>query len=700
MDHLRDELWRVWLRVEYLVRRRWELGALPRASDDIGTGMWSPESIGGLFRAAHAKLAAGRITEPEPDAGSQILIETYHRHSTLIDARVRETLEAGIRLPLIELAQRFELTPFQQGVLSFAIMPELEPDLIPVYRYLSHDPNCRALDGRLLCLLVYDSLESRVLLTGDLSPASPLIRYRLIEQDDPLGSRDSLLFRRLRPALRLINWLRTDSITLDPLLQGVATLPSSDVNGLFPQKLVAKVEHALRSSAVAVILQGVRGVGKKLLAQVAAQEQKRPALVVKARQLTLQPPEQAAMMVGSLLREQRLLDAVMVIADVDDAMTQDSEREELPRIIGSLCAQSTGPLCLTFNGERLPRIAERPLIHFRLNLPNVVERTALWQQNASMSEADSRLLAERYAAPGGVIAMAALAGAASASRDKPPSVQVFDQAIRSQFHDRISRLGRKLNTPYTLEDLVVEDIVWDTLCEIVACMKMRHWVRETWGLRGAPGVSVLFSGDPGVGKTMSATALARDIGLDIYEIDLASVVSKWIGETEKNLSDVFDAAEPGHIVLLFNEADSLFGKRTTDVKTSNDRYANLEVNYLLQRLERFGGLAILTTNLSKAIDPAFRRRFAYDVQYSFPTMTMREELWRRTLPASAIEPDLDYAYLAERFSLSGGYIKVATERAAHVAAGVGQRISLEILVATIERMYQERGKLAAVGELE
>ncbi|MEO8704188.1 MAG: AAA family ATPase, partial [Kofleriaceae bacterium] len=176
--------------------------------------------------------------------------------------------------------------------------------------------------------------------------------------------------------------------------------------------------------------------------------------------------------------------------------------------------------------------------------------------------------------------------------------------------------------------------------------------------------------------------------------------SKWLGETEKNLSDVFDAAEPGHVVLLFNEADSLFGKRTTDVKSSNDRYANLETNYLLARLERFNGLAILTTNLTSAIDPAFKRRFTYDVFFSFPSPEMRAELWRRTLPERTRAATIDFDALAETYQLSGGFIKVACERAAYVAGAAGAEIDEQLLRATVERMYRERGKVSAAGRLE
>jgi SpoVK/Ycf46/Vps4 family AAA+-type ATPase len=342
------------------------------------------------------------------------------------------------------------------------------------------------------------------------------------------------------------------------------------------------------------------------------------------------------------------------------------------------------------------------MVHLTLDVPPLPERTALWKQNVpSLDEEQATQLSGRFAIPGGIVVMAARAAMAERLPEEgPPAVTDLDRAVASQLHDRIQRLGRRIDAHFDLEDLVVDDDTRDTLKEIIAAVRERRHVHEKWGLRGAPGVSVLFSGDPGVGKTMSATVLSRRLGLAIYEVDLSQVVSKWVGETEKNLADVFEAAEPGHVVLLFNEADSLFGKRTTEMKSANDRYANLEVNYLLQRLERFGGLAILTTNLGKAIDQAFRRRFAYDVQFQFPTVEMREELWRRAIPKQARVGAIDYAALAKRFELSGGFIKVAIERAAYLASAAGEPIADELVILTVERMYRERGKLAPIGKLE
>jgi SpoVK/Ycf46/Vps4 family AAA+-type ATPase len=362
----------------------------------------------------------------------------------------------------------------------------------------------------------------------------------------------------------------------------------------------------------------------------------------------------------------------------------------------------SGPVAITVNRERMPRIHHRPLVHLTLEVPSLVTRTLLWQQVVpSLDTPAAESLSGRFAIPGGIVVAAAQAAIAGRMPDAPaPGAEDLAFAVAAQLHQRISRLGKKLQTPFDFDDLIVDDDTRAALTEIAAAARERRRIRDAFKLRGAQGISVLFSGHPGVGKTMSGTVLARRLGLDIYEVDLSQVVSKWLGETEKNLSDVFDAAEPGHVVLLFNEADSLFGKRTSDVKSSNDRYANMETNYLLQRLERFGGLAILTTNLTSAIDLAFKRRFTYDVFFSFPSPDMRAELWRRTLPERARAATIDFDALADRYQLSGGFIKVACERAAYVAGSNNTEIDEDMIRQTVERMYRERGKLSSVGPLE
>jgi hypothetical protein len=686
--HVRDELRRAWLRLEYQIRLGWrrEVSAAKVGEDVIG-----PEDMGALFAQARGASAAG------DDTGAAQVLESWLAVHEATEARIRATIDARLRSPLVDIIRTFELTARQWSTLMFALLPEIDPNLVLGYRYLSRDANARGLDGRMLAQLVYDTPQTRSLMARDLAPSSPLVRYRLVDL-----SADSLMFRKLRAATRLVYLLDGGNLELDPELAEVAELRWGTATGAFPAVAVDKASAAMRSSEVVLAVQGQRGLGKRLLLQLAAAHWGQRLLVIDSKRLAQQPLGAQHGLVRALVRELMLLDALPAFADADDAIVTDADRDAMPAFFDMFLGEWNGPVSLTVTRERMPRIHQRPLVHLTLEVPPLTVRAAMWQQVVpSLTAGDADGLAGRFAIPGGVIVAAAQAANAGRLPDAPaPGATDLDAAVAAQLHQRISRLGKKLPTPFGIDDLIVDDDTRAALMEIAAAAQQRRKIRDHFKLRGAQGISVLFSGHPGVGKTMSGTVLAKRLGLDIYEIDLSQVVSKWLGETEKNLSDVFDAAEPGHVVLLFNEADSLFGKRTSDVKSSNDRYANLETNYLLQRLERFNGLTILTTNLTGAIDQAFKRRFTYDVYFTFPSPDMRAELWRRTLPERSRTAEIDFDALAEKFELTGGFIKVACERAAYVAGANGVDIDEPLLRATIERMYRERGKLSTVGPLE
>ena len=690
--HLRDELRRAWLRVEYQVRLAWTKGRITVTDDVLG-----PTEMGRLFATARGEAPAG------DDAGAATLLEQWLDAHRTCEARIRATVDAGKSSPLVDLIRVFSLTPRQWSTLMFALLPETDPNLVQAYRYLARDESCRGLDGRLLAQLVYDTPTSRSLMARDLASNSPLLRYRLVDLISGTAPGDSTMFRRIRAATRLVHLLDGTTLDLDPELADLAEVRGGPATGAFPAATLQHAVAALHSTEVILAVQGQRGLGKKLLLQMAAAHWNRSLLLIDGRrlgqlQLVVQGPA-----LRSLARELKLLNAIPVFHDLDDVTVQVGDRDELPGFFTALIEQWDGPVAVTINRERMPRIHQRPLVHLTLEVPTLTQRTAMWRDVVpTLGEPDADSLSGRFAIPGGIIVAAAQAATAGRMPDAgPPDTEELARAVAAQLHQRISRLGKKLPTPYDLDDLIVDDDTRGALIEIAAAARERRKIRDAFKLRGAQGISVLFSGHPGVGKTMSGTVLARRLGLDIYEVDLSQVVSKWLGETEKNLSDVFDAAEPGHVVLLFNEADSLFGKRTSDVKSSNDRYANMETNYLLQRLERFGGLAILTTNLTSAIDTAFKRRFTYDVFFSFPSPDMRAELWRRTIPRrTQVAAQIDFDALAEKYELSGGFIKVACERAAYVAGAAGTDIDDELLGQTIERMYRERGKVSATGRLE
>ena len=378
---------------------------------------------------------------------------------------------------------RFGLTQAQRMALAFAVMPEIDPKLLVAYRYLASDPTCRGLDARLLAMLVYETAELRAEMSRDLAQTSPLMAYRLLEQDESAGSYDSVLFRRLRPAARLVQLLAGDDSRLDPQLADVAELRGGADGALFPAPLIARAAAALASPDVLVVLQGVRGVGKRLLLQVAAARLGRKLLVLHGGALAALPPAQLRPVLRGVLRECRLLDAIPVIPNLDDAIAAQGERDDVPGFVTQLAAEHVGAIAVTIGRDRMPRLDFRPLVQFPLEVPATADRAVLWRQNVpGLAPEDADSLAARFAAPGGVISLAARAARAEHVAEGPPPVQSLDQAVRGQLHDRLVRLGRKLDCNHEFVDLVVDDETSTSLREIVGADVGRDEV-EAHGFR-------------------------------------------------------------------------------------------------------------------------------------------------------------------------------------------------------------------------
>jgi pimeloyl-ACP methyl ester carboxylesterase len=352
--HLRDEIRRAWLRVEYEIRLGWtrNQGAAGPAGDAV-----SPTEIGRLFATARG--------EPSGDeAGAKAVLAQWLELHRTVEARLAASLAAGVRSPLVDLMRVFGLTPRQWSTLMFALLPDADPNLVLAYRYLARDPSGRGLDGRLLAQLVYDTPETRSLMARDLSNSSPLVRYQLID----LAPGDSLLFRRIRAASRLVHLLDGTSIELDPELAELAELRGRGPAGEFPTVAVELATAALRSSEVVLAVQGQRGLGKKLLLQRAATHWNQRLLVIDGKRLAAMQPLAQAVAIRSLVRELILLDAVPVVADIDDVVVRDGDRDELPGFFGTLLASWSGPIAITVNRERMPRIHHRPLVHLTLEV--------------------------------------------------------------------------------------------------------------------------------------------------------------------------------------------------------------------------------------------------------------------------------------------------------------------------------------------
>jgi hypothetical protein len=270
----------------------------------------------------------------------------------------------------------------------------------------------------------------------------------------------------------------------------------------------------------------------------------------------------------------------------------------------------------------------------------------------------------------------------------------IDAAVRRLLAGPLESLAKRIRPRHSWNDLVLTEGRFDQLRSIVTRYRHSGQVYDEWGFSSTPsrGLVALFSGPSGTGKTLAAEVLASELGLDMFKLDLSSVVSKYIGETEKNLDQVFDAAGVGNVVLFFDEADSLFGKRS-EVKDARDRYANIEVSYLLQRVEAFDGVVVLATNFEKSIDDAFLRRIHSRIEFVLPECAERVDIWKRHIPDGAPLGDLDFDWLASRFELSGGQIRNAAVQAAFTAAAAGTPIAMEPLVRGVAQELRKAGRL-------
>ena len=316
-----------------------------------------------------------------------------------------------------------------------------------------------------------------------------------------------------------------------------------------------------------------------------------------------------------------------------------------------------------------------------VELPGAGVRERLWREllgDDAGPDVDVAWLARRFEIPGAMIRNAV--AIARAVGERPLTQERLLGAARAQLRDRLGRYVERSMTASRLEDLVLPDDVRRQVLEVLSAVRARRRVLIDWGfgdrMSAGRGMSCLFDGEPGTGKTLTAECIAAELDLPLYRVNAANVVDKYIGETEKNLTRIFRDAAGSHAVLLFDEADALFSKRV-DVKTANDRFTNLEVNVLLQLIERYEGLVILTTNLKQGIDPAFERRFTFKIRFPFPDAELREEIWRRLMPAAApLGDDVDFEAVAEAFELSGGSIRNALLRAAYRAAAEERPIGL------------------------
>ncbi|KYC37277.1 AAA family ATPase [Scytonema hofmannii PCC 7110] len=577
---------------------------------------------------------------------------------------------------MVILSQRLGLSPFEQQVLLLCSAVELDTRIATLCAQ-AQDNIHQPYPTFALALSLFDQPAWDVL-----SPERPLRYWRLIEINQP--NAQPLTTSALRADERIVNYIKGLNYLDDrlaPFLVSLETLYFPNQLPTSQQQTVAAITPYLRQyqrRSPIIQLLGADSASKQLVAQQAAQSVN---LFLYRLPVELLPAQTGELETFIRLweRESLLLPIVLYIDAQEIANTPPVEGQAPP--LHRFASRSHGLLFLS--SREIRSNLGRPSVSVDIAKPTTEEQKQIWEKMlGDGSDKISTQLAGQFNLNLSTIQQIAQTTKAKVSNLDPTFYYQLWSACLTNTRPQLDILAQRLNPKATWEDIVLPEEETNLLRQIAHQMQQRSKVYQDWGFenrmnRGL-GISALFAGESGTGKTMAAEVIANDLHLNLYRIDLSAVISKYIGETEKNLRRLFDAAEDGGTILFFDEADALFGKRS-EVKDSHDRYANIEINYLLQRMEAFRGLAILATNMRNALDHAFMRRLRFIITFPFPNPTERQKIWQRAFPLEVPIEKLDFARLA-RLNLTGGSIHNIALNAAFLAAQQGTAITMPIVL--------------------
>ena len=720
LDHTRDALGLVFLLVRRYVGRYGH--RMLQADGRLSNLYVSLREGQQLLHGEPDAALATRLSPVEhwPDAASvetDILAWRGHSEQRMLASMVMDPPPAPA---LEEFRALFRLSEAELTLLVAAAGPALSVDLARLYGFAWADFAVKTPTVGFLAELVADDADDIWKLAEAFTPSSPLVRHCLVT----LGEESTRLATPVNVPEAVVAMLRGAVRPLEEILGDVCavheasgaldrdalTLSDGTLRRL-EQALRKCVGHGSRASAGLALL-GVQAAGRRCAMRTLAAELGLGLLEVDLAALLKRHNQSLDVMLGAIGREATLRRCAVLLRG--DSLWEDAgdDANELARRLATRWTD-LGPLT-ALTARRLGG----PLLHLE-GLVSVVafgavssdQQRAVWtaaldaRGRPVTADLTDALVAALEAPPGAIVN-----AVDAAHRDRvalgdttgPLTQNVILRAHGVRSAHRLHEIAEPFQTTAEWADLVLPPETMAVLEEVLVHSRQRDRVFGEWGFKRkmsyGRGLSCLFAGPPGTGKTMAAGLIARALQRPSFRIDLSRVMSKWVGETEKNLAKVFDEAERSHVILLFDEADSLFGSRT-EVKSANDRYANLEVNYLLQRMEAYDGITVLTTNFDKGIDEAFRRRIRFRVTFPFPDASAREQLWASMLPAEApVEPGISFTALANRYEIAGGSIKNAVLRAAFLAAHDGVPIGLQHMEKAAVMEAREMGLLVRDGK--
>jgi SpoVK/Ycf46/Vps4 family AAA+-type ATPase len=625
------------------------------------------------------------------------------------------------------LQQTFELSSFDIDVVLIALAPELDLRYECLYAYLQDDVTKKRPTVDLALNLLSESAVEKITQRNRFGSGAPLIRQRLVRLiSDPNMVRPPLLAHYLKLDDQIIRFLlgQTD---LDSRLAACCELEEAPVSipdlplrweiaSALPR--LAKYVRQTREP-MSLCFHGPQSESKIQTAKALAAQAGKSIL---AMDLARAARANAGLSetVRLAVREAWFGDSLLFL---DGARLSDNERQtSLPALLEEVLGDSHGITVLATEESWIPagRTPAR-VVNVPFPVPQFSERQECWKANTTqmpIQVEEVSALASRFH-----LTAEQIVGAVSAARshalwrsvassssvessfssDHSTTLDDLFLGARAQCGQELAAVAKKVNLVYSWNDIVLPADTVLQLREMCDRVTHRERVFSEWGferkLSLGKGVNALFAGPSGTGKTMAAEIIANELGLDLYKIDLSGVISKYIGDTEKNLDRIFKAAENANAILLFDEADALFGKRS-EVRDSHDRYANIEVSYLLQKMEEYEGISILASNHRQYMDESFIRRLAFTVLFPFPDAEDRYRIWARVWPAGTpLSPDLDLSFIANRFKFSGGNIKNVALAAAFLAASNGGLITMQHLFHATQREYEKMGKRLTEVEL-
>lgn len=668
--------------------------------------MISPTSATQQLASAHVAAdaeAAPALARDELDWADLYTLAVQRSAQAAQQAR-----DAGSIPRLQQLCTAFDLDAFDLDLFLLVLLRALDPTIGRVCTYLQDDANLTDPTVNLALDVLCSATDlSRLTTLTHFAPSAPLFHHGLLLLgSEPSALPTPLLSQKLGVDPAVVAWLLGNyqphvALGAHVELASPETNPSDEL-------LAAEVWPQLASLAQEPVLLVFSGPDQECQAAVARlfAAQRGQSLLIVDLPALLKAGTAPMTALRFALRDAAMTGAIPYLAGLDACL----DGGTLPAALAALLAEHPGALITASAGRwrAAKSLGERLFAEQAFPTPGYAQRRALWLHYLGEPDAAAinvAALASQFALDSARIRGAVNGARLAAQRrgDSAPATEDLFAAARDDSTSRLGDVAHKIRPRHGWDDLVLPQEKMAMLREMVAMVRRRPQVLDEWGvinkLTPSRAVTALFAGEPGTGKTIAAEVIAGDLGLDLYKIDLSSLVDKYIGETEKNLERIFVEAESANAILFFDEADAIFGKRT-GIKDAHDRYANVGVSYLLQRMESFDGITILATNLRANLDDAFTRRLHFALDFPFPDVAERLRIWQALFPPGVpVAADVDLAWLAQRFKLAGGSIRNIIVNAAYLAADAGEAVSMSHLLHGARRELQKMGRIS-FGDVE